>query len=232
MKMRMFILMMVLFSNSVVLNSCTKTIADPQDDLIDLDAEKSAIINVPFKVEGSITEQDAEALLFMWEEEKMAKEVYAYFFDKYKFRVFGNITKSETIHQQAVNRLITAYGLENPGNESPGIFNNQQISNLYRELISKGEKSPVEALKAGALIEETDILDLKERLNETENPYITRVFSNLQRASENHLRAFVASLRLQGISYTPIVLNTDYYSAIINRNVTEKYREKGYNAGN
>lgn len=73
MKMRMFILMMVLFSNSVVLNSCTKTIADPQDDLIDLDAEKSAIINVPFKVEGSITEQDAEALFLCGKKKKWQK---------------------------------------------------------------------------------------------------------------------------------------------------------------
>lgn len=231
MKTRNIIMSLVLFCTSAVLNSCTKTVANPEDDLIDVELEKSALLNDPCFVNGTIAERDAEGLLFMWEEEKMAKDIYAYFSDKYKYRIFGNITKSETIHQQAVNRLIEAYGLTNPGSDAPGVFLNEQIADRYQKLINLGENSLVDALRAGALIEETDILDLKEWLNETENPYITRVFLNLLKASENHLRAFTIFLRFQDIAYEPLVLNDDYFSAIIGRRVTDEYRQKGYKAG-
>ena len=210
--------------------SCQDSVAST-DDEIDLVAEKSALIDNCPGITGTITEKDAEGFIFIWEEEKMAKDVYAYFFEKYKHRVFGNITKSEAIHQLAVTRLMEGFKVENPGSDAPGTFLNEQIAELYATLIEMGELSLVDALKAGALIEETDILDLKEWINETDNPSVTRVFTNLLKASENHLRAFTGVLKVQGVVYEPTVLNDEYYAAIISRQVPDEYRAKGYNAG-
>jgi hypothetical protein len=230
MKTRILFLTLLFSSILVSLNSCQESTAST-DDEIDLVAEKSALIDNCPGVTGTITEKDAEGLIFMWEEEKMARDVYAYFFDKYKHRVFGNITKSEAIHQLAVTRLMEGFEVENPGSDAPGTFLNEHIAELYATLIEMGELSLVDALKAGALIEETDILDLKEWLNQTENPSVTRVFTNLLKASENHLRAFTGVLKLQGVVYEPSVLNDDYYAAILSRQVPDEYRAKGYNAG-
>jgi hypothetical protein len=230
MKTKILHYIMTIFAMSIIFSSCTKTAAIPGNE-IDPEAEKSALLDMVCKVEGDITETDAEGVLFMWEEEKMAKDVYEYFFDKYKFRVFGNIAKSEAIHQQAVNHLIEGYNLTNPGSDAPGVYTNEHIAELYVTLIDMGSTSAVNALNAGALIEETDILDLKNLLNETDNPYITRVYSNLLRASENHLRAFTGVMKIQGTIYEPVILNDDYYTAIISRQVSTSFREKGYNAG-
>ena len=40
------------------------------------------------------------------------------------------------------------------------------------------------------LIEETDITDLEDAIANTNDAYITQVYSNLLRASRNHLKAF------------------------------------------
>ena len=73
-----------------------------------------------------------------------------------------------------------------------------------------------DALKVGAAIEEIDILDLQERLAETDNAAIQRVFENLMAGSENHLRAFVSNIKAQtGETYAPQYLSQAAYDEIV-----------------
>jgi hypothetical protein len=68
----------------------------------------------------------------------------------------------------------------------------------------------------GATIEELDIVDLEERLAQTNNEYIIRVYTNLLAGSENHLRAFVSNLERQtGEVFQPAYLDQEAYQAII-----------------
>lgn len=230
MKTNFSIFAIVFFISTFFFQSCIETSAEPEYEF-ELEAEKSALLSEDCIVEGNLSESETEALLFMWQEEKMAKDVYTYLYGKYQLRVFDNISKSETIHQQAVSRLLEAYNIPLPENNEPGIFDNPEIQELYDNLISIGNGSKVGGLTAGAMIEEKDIFDLKNNLNETDNPWLTRVFSNLLKASENHLRAFNAVLKFNGTEYTPTVLNDAYFQAIINKTVTDEFRVKGYNAG-
>ena len=101
---------------------------------------------------------------------------------------------------------------ENP----PGVFQNEELQQLYDELIEKGSKSREEALKVGALIEEVDIIDLQTELEETAiNEDVIRVFTNLCSASENHLRAFVRVLVLYDVEYTPELLDQEEFDRIL-----------------
>jgi hypothetical protein len=77
-----------------------------------------------------------------------------------------------------------------------------------------GSVSLDEALKAGALIEETDILDLEKEILATGNASVKRVFTNLLFGSENHLRAFTGILKMRKITYEPVLLSQEYYTAI------------------
>jgi hypothetical protein len=82
--------------------------------------------------------------------------------------------------------------------------------------VAQGSASLVEALKVGATIEDLDIVDLRDRLEETENANIIQVYSNLMAGSENHLRAFVSNLERQGgETYQPNYLDQASYDAII-----------------
>ena len=130
----------------------------------------------------------------MREEEKLARDVYNAFYDRYGLRVFSNIAASEQAHMNAVLTLLNRYGLADPAATTPGVFNNADLQALYDDLIAQGNQSLTEALRAGVLIEETDIADLQDGLALTTHADLRAVYANLLRASQNHLRAFSRQL--------------------------------------
>ena len=130
----------------------------------------------------------------MREEEKLARDVYNAFYDRYGLRVFSNIAASEQAHMDAVLTLLNRYGLADPAAAAPGVFNNDDLQALYDDLIDQGNASLTAALQAAVLIEETDIADLQDGLALTSHADLRAVYNNLLRASQNHLRAFSRQL--------------------------------------
>ncbi len=90
--------------------------------------------------------------------------------------------------------LLKLYGLEDPVMPGIGEFSNEDLQALYNQLMEQGSASLVAALIVAATIEEVDILDLYERMEQTENTTILKVYSSLEKGSEAHLRAFVYQL--------------------------------------
>lgn len=159
-------------------------------------------------VDGDLSDEDAEALAFMVEEEKLAHDLYVAFGDEWDLRVFDMIASAEAHHQEAVASLLDAYGLDDPteGNDV-GEFDDDGLQDLYDTLLAQGLGSEVEALTVGALVEETDIADLRERATDEES--IDLLFSRLETASANHLDAFVVNLDRLDVAYEPEVLTDD-----------------------
>jgi hypothetical protein len=97
-----------------------------------------------------------------------------------------------------------------------GEFTNPALQELYDQLIVQGSASLADALKVGAAIEEIDILDLEERIAETDHADIRLVYNNLLAGSKNHLNAFVSTFERQtGEHYTPQYMDQADYDAII-----------------
>jgi len=142
-----------------------------------------------------LTELEEQNILFMREEEKLARDVYLVMYDLWGADIFANISESEQLHMDAVKNLITRYGLVDPvAVDVIGDFVDPDLQLLYDDLVEAGGVSLEEALKVGVLIEETDIADLIQALTETDKRNITRVFQNLLNGSYNHLDAFNACL--------------------------------------
>ncbi len=137
----------------------------------------------------NLTKEQKDALLFMYEEEKLARDIYIKMGEKWNLRPFLNIQKAEQRHMDSIKYLLDKYSLKVPVKNDTGIFKNEEIKKLYAKLLEKGLKSEKDALEVGKLIEETDIKDLDKRLNNT-TPDVKTVFEQLRRGSENHLRAF------------------------------------------
>jgi hypothetical protein len=53
-------------------------------------------------VEVALTQDEINDLLFLREEEKLARDVYLYSFDKYGATIFNNIAASESSHMNSV----------------------------------------------------------------------------------------------------------------------------------
>jgi hypothetical protein len=138
---------------------------------------------------SDLTAEESAGLLFMREEEKLARDVYNQMYTLWGQRVFQNIASSEQTHMDQVKLLLDRYGLADPA-LAPGKFTDPTLQALYDQLIAQGSVSLDEALKVGALIEQTDINDLQTRLAQTDNADIQLVYNNLMSASYNHLSAF------------------------------------------
>jgi hypothetical protein len=135
-------------------------------------------------------------LLYMREEEKLARDVYLEFYGQYLLRIFDNIAASEQRHFDALGELIDRYGLTDPAQAGPGLFTNQDLQAAYDSLIEEGMESVLSALRVGVAIEEQDIIDLKVAIGESNSRDLVRVYSNLLNGSMNHLDAFESHIEV------------------------------------
>lgn len=159
---------------------------------------------------------EVDGLVFMIEEEKLARDVYLTLGDLWGLQIFSNIASAEQTHMDAVLGLVDTYGLVDPvGENAVGVFVDPDLQALYNDLIATGSESREAALEVGAVIEEVDIEDLENYLNETTAPDVRMVYERLLSGSENHLRAFVSQLEVSGTDRDPVVLDADVYESIL-----------------
>lgn len=165
-----------------------------------------------------LSEKEKDAIIYMREEEKLARDVYDSMFVVWDMNPFGNIRHSERRHLEMVKGLIDDYKLDDPlltTADKPGVFVNPLFTKLYAEMVTAGTGCSVEALKIGAKIEELDLKDLKDRMAETSRKDILEVYGYLAMGSENHLRAFCRKLKMQGVTYEPEFLDKKEFEKIL-----------------
>ena len=179
-------------------------------------AETSAPSGASYDV-GALSDDEIAGLLYMREEEKLARDVYLTLYDVWSLRVFQNIARAEQIHMDTVLTLIERYELDDPvTDDTIGAFTNADLQALYTQLVAQGSESLEAALRVGATIEEIDIQDLKAYLATTDAADIRLAYENLKAGSYNHLRAFVSTLEAQtGETYQPQYLAQSEYEAIM-----------------
>jgi hypothetical protein len=165
----------------------------------------------------SLSTQEVKDLLHMREEEKLARDVYLTLYSKWHMPIFKNIARSESWHMHMIKVLLNKYRLKDPVvSNKVGAFSNPELKKLYNELVAKGEKSRIDALKVGATVEDLDIYDLDKAIKDTDNKDIKFVYERLRMGSTNHMRAFVGLLRRYGSDYSPQYISKAEYQAILN----------------
>ena len=149
---------------------------------------------------AALSADEQADLLFMREEEKLARDTYLTFYALYEssgldLSVFSNIASSEQSHMDAILRLLKKYKLPDPaaGNEI-GEFTDEELQDLYDSLIAAGKESLLAALKVGGLIEETDMEDIKVAIERSGKADIDAVYESLLCGSRNHLRSFARNI--------------------------------------
>ncbi len=153
---------------------------------------------------GELSAAERASLAYVREEEKLARDVYQELDGRLRLGVFERIAESESRHTGAIKSLLERHGLEDPACCRPrGEFDSAELARLYADLVARGSRSVVDALRVGAEIEEIDIVDLTKRLASTQAQDVRSTFEALRRGSENHLRAFVRNLRRRGVVYQP-----------------------------
>jgi hypothetical protein len=143
----------------------------------------------------TVDEVERDGLLYMREEEKLARDVYLTLSEQWELPIFSQIATSEQRHTDSIANLLEKYEIEDPViNDERGVFVDPNLQDLYHNLVVQGSESLIEALKVGILIEETDIIDIQGHIEHTDNPDIQQVYGNLLDGSANHLEAFTSTL--------------------------------------
>lgn len=179
--------------------------AKPNDDK-ELLAQPEETTNEPKPLgsESQLSEQDVEDLLGMYEEERLAHDVYMKLREKWSLPMFDNISSAESVHIATLANLIRNYDVDlSLYEKAEGNYANSEIQSLYGDLVARGQKSLEDAIKVGLLIEEMDIADLKARIERTKKPDIREAYQFLQRGSRNHLRAFYRQAMSRKVEYVP-----------------------------
>ena len=174
--------------------------------------DKSTIIN-----SSSISIGEESDLIFSREEEKLARDVYLFSYEKYGNVIFNNIAKSEQQHMDQVLMLLNYYQITDPASSQIGVFSDQDLQKLYDELTAKSNISITDALEVGAIIEDLDINDLKILASRTDKLDLLSVYNNLQCGSRNHLRSYINQLDLYNIEYFPEYISTEDFNDIISQ---------------
>ncbi len=177
---------------------------------------------------SELKDQQRYTLAYMWNEEKLAKDIYLALNEVYPSQQFYNIaTRSETKHQEMVENLIKRYDINitNLGDFSinyskeeleklpAGTFSLDIIQSLYNTLYEKGIQSKVDALQVGCMVEVTDVNDLNEDIEiakEVNAIDLVAVFESLRAGSYNHYWVFDKALKTDGVEQGCASAGKDY----------------------
>lgn len=146
----------------------------------------------PVTTTVTLTEEQLDTLVFIYQEEKVARDTYITLGDIYSNQtVFANIQLSEQEHIDKAEGLCETYGADTSAinEQEVGEFVVPVLQELYDTLVAQGSQSELSALMVGEYIEITDIDDLEEA--EVGMPSdVVSTYENLKEGSLSHLAAF------------------------------------------
>lgn len=163
-----------------------------------------------------LTELEKNDLLFLREEEKLARDIYIYAYTKYQITVFNSISQSEQKHMDNVLSILNQYSITDPASTQIGVFNNAALQSLYNQLKSQVDISASESLKVGATIEELDINDIDDFIANTSNSQMLNMYEKLNCGSKNHIRSFTSQIISSGNVFVPQYITVQEYNTILN----------------
>jgi hypothetical protein len=163
-----------------------------------------------------LTELEKNDLLFLREEEKLARDIYIYAYTKYQNTVFNSISQSEQKHMDNVLSILNQYSIPDPSSTQIGVFNNAALQSLYNQLKSQVDISASESLKVGATIEELDINDIDNFIANTSNSQLLNMYEKLNCGSKNHIRSFTSQIISSGNVFVPQYITVQEYNTILN----------------
>ena len=125
-----------------------EVIVPPSTDVTDVDESGNTTIDadalgsaLEATTAGVLSDAEVKGILYMREEEKLARDVYLTLYEKWDMPIFQNISDSEATHMEAVKTLIDRYDLVDPAEDKGiGVFVDQTLQGLYDQLVAEGSQ--------------------------------------------------------------------------------------------
>jgi hypothetical protein len=187
-------------------------------------------VTPPFDSTADLSATEIEFIFAVREDEKVARDLYKAFFEKYQLKAFDNIARAEANHMRAAEMLFTYYEIDFPAAGDYGMFADSARQANYNKYLLQGATA-LDAFKVMAYLEEENIVYYGEVLSDISNPNIKLVIENLARASENHLRAAIRQITALGGTYQAMIMTEEQFKAIIAKGFEQGKRYRYMNNG-
>ena len=180
-------------------------------------------ISTPVISQAALDLGEETHLIFMREEEKLARDVYLTMSGLYpQEQAFSNIGEgSEQTHTDTVRDMLEKYSIPDPNPaannlpDSIGVFTGADygwyFTEKFNDLVAWGAESVLDALYVGAFIEELDMIDIVKcpkvivqtdngidedecGLEYTDETDLQTMYTHLVEGSKDHLRAYVKNI--------------------------------------
>lgn len=164
-----------------------------------------------------LTDAEKNHVLWMREESKVARDLYTFLFNRWGIPVFKKKMVKEQVNMDRSLTIINKYGLTDPiVKDEQGIYSKENFRQMYVELAMRGNSSLPEALRAAAITEELDIMELEDALQNTiTNPDLKSIYNTMAVSSRNHLRAIIEQIQCMGEIYGPQRLPEKRFYSIV-----------------
>lgn len=142
--------------------------------------------------ERILSEDQKKMLFFIYQEEKVARDVYSTLAKIYQNKnIFKLIQSAEQRHVDFARELCNIYGLNisDLNGDTVGEFESPVLQTLYNACIEKGEISFFDALEVGEFIEAGNIEDLGQASIGMSSE-VAEAYKKLQKSNLTHLNAF------------------------------------------
>jgi hypothetical protein len=143
-----------------------------------------------------LTEDQKDMLFFIYEGEKVARDVYSTLSKIHKNEhTFSLMQFEEQRHVNCARDLCNIYGVNTSHvyEDTPGKYQSMVLQTLYDACTEKGSKSLHDALEVGQYIEATDIEDLEHATVGMPSD-VVHVYENIKKRNIRHLGAFQSAL--------------------------------------
>lgn len=164
-------------------------------------------------------------LVRLYEDEILAHDLYTELASSHPdLMPLRNIPRSESVHRKVMEGILKARGIAIPKPPDGRKFATEGLDETFNRWLTEGRKSAKDACRVGVRLEEHDIAELRAAAKST--PALAATLSNLERASENHLRAFHRNLTARNGAYKPEVLKPKDFKRILNANTEPGSKNK------
>ena len=153
-------------------------------------------MSIKLDTTSELTKAQKEMLFFIYQEEKVARDVYITLGEVYKHEnTFRLMQIAEQRHVDCARELCDIYGVDTSSvdEKTVGTFESPVLKTLYDAYTEKGKNSLIDALEIGKFIGVTDIKNI-EYASVGMPSEVIKVYENLRKGNLNHLDTFETAI--------------------------------------
>ncbi|MCB0645205.1 MAG: DUF2202 domain-containing protein [Saprospiraceae bacterium] len=178
----------------------------------------NAQTNQPANSTSGISLDEQKTLVQIFEQEKMARDVYTQIGEKFGIKILKNAAIGKQKQMSQILDLLALNQANIAFDDAQGVFRNAELTEHYNAFLAEGLGSLNNAFRVGAKMEDYNIYQIDKVLSSTTNDKLVLLFSKLSCSSGNELKTQVNMLVGNGEMFMPDYISVKLYRSIMHDN--------------